>query len=249
MRRSILFAGLLGIVASAPFKVRATTEVEGDGFAGTSPGGWACGPVGRVNYAGGGARVRVAEKPAAFGGKGFTGEIAGSAAYEATRFVRCHADCDANDHEMPPDRGMYAGQARVGHHWDDFGLEAGATGFQSWEQNTSTEPKIVVIPDVQLSFRNGNKLRGVLGFGSPTVTTLSRPGLYLGGQIPVGTAELQSYLGAFRMGPELAAGFRADVAALVPVTPGLRVRLGASGSGVDPGGLGVEGSAGIVGNL
>jgi hypothetical protein len=249
MRRAILFAGLLGIVATAPARVRASTELEGDGFAGTSPGGWACGPVGRVNYAGGGARVRIAEKPAALGGKGFSGEVAGSAAYEKTEFVRCDRECDEDDHVMPPARVQYAGRARVGYGWDVFGIEAGAVGFEYWKENTSTNPTFQVIPDVELSLRSGDAVKGMIGFGSPTVTTLSRPGLYAGVRVPVATAEFQSYIGAFRMGPTDAAGFRTDVAALMPIAPALRVRVGLSGSGVDPGGLGVEGSAGLVGNL
>jgi hypothetical protein len=249
MRRSILVAGSLCIVATAPARVRASTEIEGDAFAGTSPGGWACGPIGRVNYAGGGARVRVAEQRAPFGGKGFTGEVAGSAAYESTEFVRCRGDCETKDRLLPPAQVMFAGHARVGHHWDVFGIEAGATGFESWEHNTSTKPTLYVIPDVELSLRSDDVVKGVIGFGSPTVTTLSRPGLYAGARVPVATAEVQTYVGAFRMGPEHAAGFRADVAALMPIAPGLQIRVGASGSGVDPGGLGIEGTAGVVGGL
>jgi hypothetical protein len=249
MRRSILFAGSLIIAATAPSRVRASTELEADGFGGTSPGRWACGPVGRVNYGGGGARVRVAEKEGAFGGKGFTGEVAGSAVYEETDFIRCVTDCEDSARVIPPARVMYAGHARVGHHWDVFGIEAGATGYELWRYNTSTKPTFHVIPDVELSLRNDDKLKGVIGLGSPTVTTLSRPGLYAGGRIPVGAGEVQSYVGAFRMGPEGAPGFRADVAGLLPVARGLQIRVGASGSGIDPGGFGVEGSAGVVGSL
>jgi hypothetical protein len=106
-----------------------------------------------------------------------------------------------------------------------------------------------VIPDVELSLRSDEVVKVAIGFGSPTVTTLSRPGIYAGARIPIGAAEVQTYVGAFRMGPENAPGFRTDVAGLLPVTRGLQIRVGASGSGIDPGGFGVEGNAGVVGSL
>lgn len=241
--------GCLGIIATSPSRVHAGTEVEGDGFVGTTPGVWACGPVARVNYGGGGARVRVVQENAPLGGKGLVGEIGGAAVSEANHFVRCPGDsCDRSDHVMPAARVMFGGNARVGYQWKAFGIEGGADAFQYWENNTDRTPNILVIPDVQLSFRHQDAVKVVAGLGSPTVTTLVRPGLFAGARVPISFVELEAYAGGFRTGPTNSVGLRVDVATSVAVAPGLKVRLGASASEAESLG-GVEGSAGVIADL
>jgi hypothetical protein len=204
--------------------------------------------VTRVNYGGGGARVRVMQENAPLGGKGFTGEIGGAAVSEANHFVRCDGDCEKSDHVMPAARVMFAGNARVGYQWKAFGVEGGAGAFQYWDDNNDRSPSILVIPDVQLSFRHEDVVKVVAGLGSPTVTTLARPGLYTGARLPISFVELEAYAGGFRTGPSTNLGYRLDVAASVVVTPGLKVRLGASAS-ENESLAGVEGSAGVVADL
>jgi hypothetical protein len=245
MRRTLLFVGCLGMGATAPSRVHAGTEVEGDGFVGTSAGNWACGPVARVNYGGGGARVRVAEERAPLGGSGFVGEVAGAADSEANHFIRCGGDaCESDERVMPKARVMGAGHARFGYQWRVVGVEGGADVFESWKNNTDTAPTAYAIPDLQLSFRHEDRFKGIVGFGAPTVATLARPGLYLGARVPVSIVEFEGYTGVFRVGPSNSAGFRADLATLLPLTPGVKMRLGASGSEWS-GAAGVEGSAGV----
>jgi hypothetical protein len=209
---------------------------------------WACGPVTRVNYGGGGARLRVTQENAPLGGKGLTGEIGGAAVSEANHFVRCNGDCDRSDHVMPAARVMFGGNARVGYQWKVFGVEGGADAFQYWENNTDRTPNIQVIPDAQLSLRHRDVVKVVAGFGSPTVSTLSRPGLYVGSRVPISIVELEAYTGGFRSGPTNDLGLRLDVATSVAVAPGLKVRVGASASEAESLG-GVEGSAGFVADL
>jgi hypothetical protein len=250
MRRAMLFVGCLGIAATAPSRVHAGTEVEADGFVGTTPGAWACGPVTRVNYGGGGARVRVTQENAPLGGKGLIAEVGGAAVSEANHFVRCTDDdsCDRSKHVMPAARFMFGGNARIGYQWKRFGIEGGADAFQFWDDNKDTTPTIRVIPDVQVSFRHKDVVKIMAGLGSPTVTTLTRPGLYVGSRVPISFVELEAYAGAFRTGPTTSPGFRMDVATSVAVTPALKVRLGASAS-EDESLAGYEGSAGLVVDL
>lgn len=246
-KRPILTVLALGIAATAPTRVRASTEVEGVGYGGTSAGGWVCGPVGRANYGGAGARVRVAERPGHFGGSGGFGE--GAAALESEAST---TQCKSDDSRCVANRsaGLLGGHARAGYHWDVFGFEAGATAFQGYREDYDSSPSVGVIPDAEISIGPRAVARGVLGIGSPTVTTLRRPGAYAGGDVALGNVTLQARVGAFRAGPALFddAATRADVALYIPISEPLSLRLGGSFSGNDVG-LGGEGSAGLRGSL
>lgn len=244
-KRPVLTVLALGIAATAPTRVRASTEVEGAGYGGTTAGGWVCGPVGRANYGGAGARVRVAENAARFGGTGMTGEAAAALEGEATS-----AECKFGDCIVNRSSAMFGAHARLGYQWEVFGFEAGATAFQGYDHQNDSGPKVGAIPDAEISLGSRSVARGLIGIGSPTVTTLRRPGAYLGADVLLDTWELQARAGMFRAGPALNddAALRADVALYIPLTEPLSIRVGGSISGNDVG-YGGEGSAGVRGSL
>jgi hypothetical protein len=248
-RRFLLGSIAVSFLATAPVTVGATTtDVEGAAYGGTSAGGWACGPRARANYAGVGGRVRVSEDAAPLGGKGYTGEVAAAGEYEATRITDCDpqktGDCTA-----PPSVIAGGAHARVGHRWTLITLEGGATVYTAWDKNTDTKQSATVFPDAEVGVNTG-PARAVLGIGTPTVTTLRRPGAYFGYDIELTSVGIESRLGVFRGGPALDgdAVFRADVAALIPVSPAVKLRLGGSGGTGDHGASG-EATAGIRGTL
>lgn len=243
----LLSLACLGIASTAPSRVRAGTEIDAEGFAGSTAGSWACGPVTRVNYGGGGARLRFTEERAPLGGSGFTAEAGGAAVSEANHFVRCTGEtCDEADHVMPAARVLFGGNTRVGYQGKVFGAEGGAEAFQYWAANTDGSPALRFLPDVQVSVRHEDIVKVMAGFGSPTVSTLTRPGLYLGSRVPISRFELEAYAGLFRSGPsEETAGLRADIASSVVLTPDLKVRFGASASEARAL-AGFEGNAGLI---
>jgi hypothetical protein len=246
-KRPLLTILALGIAATAPTRVRASTEVEGVGYGGTSAGGWICGPVGRANYGGAGARVRVAERPGRLGGTGFTGEAAGALERELAT-----VECKPDDERCVTNRSsaLLGGHARVGHQWEVFGFEAGATAFQGYMTKYDQTPSAIVVPDAEIAIGPRTVARGVVGIGSPTVSTLRRPGAYLGADVVIGSVELQARTGVYRAGPALFddTSIRTDVALYVPITQPLSLRLGGSLSGNDKG-PGGEASAGLRGTL
>jgi hypothetical protein len=60
-RRSVLVLGLGGLMLSAVSRVAAAgpTQIEAEGYAGSSVGQWTCGPTARANYGGVGGHVRI----------------------------------------------------------------------------------------------------------------------------------------------------------------------------------------------
>ena len=60
-RRSVLVLGLGGLMLSAISRVAVAgpTQIEADGYAGSSVGQWTCGPTARARYGGVGGHVRV----------------------------------------------------------------------------------------------------------------------------------------------------------------------------------------------
>ena len=239
-KRSLLTVLALGIAATAPTRVRASTELEGDGYAGTTAGGWACGPVGRAAYGGVGARARVAERPGRFGGTGWTGEVAAAGEYETST-----TECKSSNVDCVPNRSaaLAGAHARAGYQWEVFGFEAGATGFQGYYRVSDSSPSVAAIPDAEIAIGPRSIARGVVGIGSPSVSTLRRPGAYLGADVALGDVDLQARAGIFRAGPALSndTNARADVAVYLPVSEPLSIRLGGAIGAND---TGVSGEAG-----
>ncbi len=255
LRRTLLVFFSLALCATAPTRVHAATDVEGVAYGGETSGNWGCGPAAHAVYGGVGARVRVSESSGRFGGSGYTAEVAGAAEHESTSIEPC-ATCDASDEIAPPDKVMFGAHARAGYQWKYVGVEAGGTVYQGLSHNTDSAPSIGFSPDAELRIGPREVLRGVIGVGSPLVTTLRRPGFYLGGDVALGPVDLEGRLGQYRSGPAIndwlglrdVRGIRGDLVALVPVVPRLELRLGASASH-DDSGPGGEGSIGLQGSL
>ncbi len=233
--------------ATAPAHVRASTEVDGVGYGGQSGGAWTCGPLGVARYGGVAARVHLAEKEGRLGGSRGVGEIAVAGEYENTKILDCYgsAACQA-----PPARVLAGGHARVGYQGEIGAIEIGATAFQGWGKNTDTRPRFAVVPDLELRFGPAETWRGVVGFGSPLVTLLRRPGAYCGLDGAVGALDVEFRLGAYRAGPALFDDMsaRGDLATFIPVWRHVSVRLGAALSN-DAVGVAGEGSFGVRGAM
>lgn len=256
-RRCFLALGCLALSLTAPHSTRAAvTEAEAVGYGGTTAGGWACGPVGRANYGGVAARVRMAERAARHGGGGGLLEVGGAAEYEAVKIIDCRGDdpCEG----PPPERVLVGSHFRVGYigllsnEGHSLGVEGGLTAYQGWRTASGGTPAVHAFPDLEVAYRHQHDaFRIVAGFGSPSVTHYRRPGIYGGTDISVGAADLQLRAGLYRAGPgELDdAELRADAAVVVPVAGAVSVRAGGaamSGGGNEtfehPGG---EGQLGV----
>jgi hypothetical protein len=193
-RRHWLVLGLGGLIVSAATRRAAAgpTQIEAEGYAGSSAGQWTCGPTARATYAGVGGHVRVypedEREPSARVGDeashpdlephGFS--IGGGAGAEQRAFERldCASACDAAD-KLPETRILGAGRANVGWDWDYFGVHAGALGFQRWKDNTDLSPTSYILPDFDLRFGRRAGFHGGLGFGAYSVSTIFRPGAYV----------------------------------------------------------------------
>lgn len=243
-----MLVGALSVLLTAPTRVGAATEVEGAGYGGTSVGAWTCGPVGRVNYGGVGARVRVSQNPGAFGGKGYSVEVAAAGEFERTRIVQCDSQSPCTS--SPPDVLTGGTHIRAGYRGSVATIDLGLSAFGGWNDPTDGAQTLQAFPDFELGLFTGRFGRALGGIGTPTVTTLRRPGAYLGYDLSLEWVDLETRLGVLRAGPALLddSALRADLAVLVPLTGGLKLRLGGSVSGNDNGNGG-EGSAGLRGTL
>ncbi len=145
---------------------------------------------------------------------------------------------------------MYGAHARVGSQWDTIGVRAGVTAYEGYRHPADDSPTASFFPDAEMSFGSADVFRGIVGIGSPTVTTLRRPGAYLGADVPAGGVDIEARAGAFRAGPALgdSLGARGDVAVYVPVSRSVSLGFGASVSGTKDG-PGGEASAGVRGAL
>ena len=123
-------------------------------------------------------------------------------------------------------------------------------GYEGFKNNTDTAPGFAGFPEAELSIGPHDEGRAIIGIGSPSITTLRRPGAYLGADLLAGDVEIEAYGGVFRSGPALNGGaaVRVDGVVLLPLDDGLKLRLGASGSDNEEG-LGAEGSVGLRASL
>ncbi len=258
-RRWLLLAGVLGIAMTAPSRVRASgeTDVEGASYGGTGAGVWTCGPRARVNYVGGAVHARFAENTARLGGTGVTADLAGAVEEETVKIGQsCSCPesalgepCTCTQPALPP-RLMFGGQVRLGYQFRYFGLELGGNLYQGWANATDQSPSALFLPSGELRIGPAGVARGVLGIGSPFVTTLRHPGFYCGADVAAGPIDLEARLGAFRAGASLFddSALRGDLAAYLPLTSRLQFRIGGSLSDNDSG-PGGEWSLGLRGTL
>jgi hypothetical protein len=228
-RRSWLVLGLGGLMLSAVSRVAIAgpTQLEAEGYGGTSVGQWTCGPTARANYGGVGGHMRIytadppapvrpeeeanagapaeepsgeataesaarAEPPPAAAKPvveqtfplephGFSIGAGGGGEYRAYSRIACSdTPCSPTKDVMPEAGLLVAGRANLGFDWDYFGFRAGALGFQRYADNTDRSPTTTFIPDIDLRIGRRAGFHGGLGFGAYSVSTIFRPGLFLG---------------------------------------------------------------------
>ncbi|MDB4939495.1 MAG: hypothetical protein JWP87_6467 [Labilithrix sp.] len=112
---------------------------------------------------------------------GFSLGAGGGAEYRAYTRIACNdTPCSAQTDAIPPTRMLGAGRAGFGYDWDYFGLRVGALVFQRWADNDDKSLSATVLPDIDLRFGRRAGFHGALGFGAYNLSTISRPGAYLG---------------------------------------------------------------------
>lgn len=217
------------------YSLAVPTEIEADGYAGAASGGWACGPRSTATYAGGGGSVRVhpastpaneattAHKPNTEGDQdteevvtepyrepdGVTIGVRGGGEYRS--FELDAPGAIDNSRVLPEARVLGGAQADLGGDFRYFGFRIGALAFQRWANNDDKSPDTNLIPTVDLRFARRTGPTFLLGFGSFSVPTLLRPGLYTG----VGWQEARGFGIEGRVGAHMVfdgqVGLRGDV--------------------------------------
>jgi hypothetical protein len=219
------------------------------GYVGESPGGFSCGPSMRAKYAGGAARVRVAENDKRILGSGFSGELAGSVARERYEVTDCNDDClrdpETNAPTPLPEAWMGGGHLRGAYSDDHVSISAGMSIFNGYDNGRSSSPALYAFPDMEFGAGVTGSYRILGGFGTPNINSLRHPGLYIGTDVAIGAGELQARLGVHRTGPGTdSAGGRLDLTGYLPLVPKLDLRLGLTGVEWN-GNMGAEGSLGL----
>jgi hypothetical protein len=259
-RRVFLVTGLGLMVLSAGRRARAVgVESEGAVYGGQTSGGWICGPVGTARYAGAGVQVGVSQRersdPA---GRGFLGDVAGAGERMDVSLLSCREGGCTEDRGLPQlDRLMFGGRVRGGYEWRYARVEAGLGAYQGWEYDKGASVSDAfylstrLYPDVSVAFGKLRRIYGVIGFGTPLVTELLRPGFY-GGVGLTGTEGfgVELYGGEFRQGPGAFddGGPRVDLVTRAPIpgTSNLYLRLGSSVGAPDRGPTDWELSLGLA---
>jgi hypothetical protein len=236
-----LYAACVIALASTARQAGGSTEVEAVGHAGSTAGGWLCGPVARANYAGGAARLRQGQRPRNHRhGGGFALTATGAVEHEALSVVSC--DEGEGECPLPPDRLMKGASIEASHHGRLGGATLGLGAYEAWQSAGHRTPALAVYPELELDLRIGPPVRGVIGFGSSVVTTIRRPGAYLGADLLLRPLTLELRAGAHRAGPAVfqTLGMRLDGVAALALSDAFDLRLGASataaGEHVPPGG-------------
>jgi hypothetical protein len=109
--------------------------------------------------------------------------LGGGGGGENRAFTRtaCNAQpCSPTQDVIPPTRLLGGGRANIGYDTDYFGARIGALVLQRWASNVDRSPSNNVLPDVDLRFGRRLGFHGEVGFGAYDVSTILRPGLFVG---------------------------------------------------------------------
>ncbi|MBM4362124.1 MAG: hypothetical protein FJ104_05550, partial [Deltaproteobacteria bacterium] len=196
LRLPALLLAVFALAASAPSPVVATT-LEGTAYGGSSPGGWTCGPGARVNYGGLSGRARIVTPNGRFGERGLSAEVMAGAEREDVVVDCSEGDGCADEAEAkgPPTRLLGGGEARIGYHFEQFGVAAGAGAFQAWGGAADQKPDWYAFPSVVVSAGQPSSFRVVGGLGAPTPSSPRRPAAFCGADLGISsavTAELRA---------------------------------------------------------
>ena len=239
-----------------------TIEIEASGWGGRTTGGFLCGPVAKVNYGGGGVRVRVTEDPPNeededdYVGQGWSGTMAGAMEHETVEF-QDEDTCFGGECQLPSTPSaslLLASRLTFGYSWRLFTLEAGATFYEAFHDELHSEPKLTGQPDVWMTIGRTNFVYGIVGTGSPALVTLRRPAAVYGGLgYFTDGFRFEMHAGLHRAGISAAAVYftqieprlHADFQLPIPATEQqVRLRIGAAVAYKDA--VDFEGSGGVV---
>ena len=208
MQRALLTTTVLALAALSLGARSPGVEIEGDGVASTTSGGWGCGcgPIYRAKTIGGAGGIRVTERSgedAQRDGEGVSVEARGALEHEAVSYSGVGVCSDATDpvleptcrdeastHQDFPTRDFTAADVRVG-----FAPDAsrprdrwtiGVLGYADWvdmkPKANPAAPLLLFWPEIESVHVVGTKDDGttslVLGTGSPFASTLRRPALF-----------------------------------------------------------------------
>jgi hypothetical protein len=226
-------------------------DIEGTGYAGTSTGGWTCGPTASARYAGGAAHVMISQRPRHDpDGAGLMAVAGGSLEGESVRLESGATEGGTFEPDGTPARAMGALHARLGDEDRWFGFQLGAIGFQGWSSPDIRTRKWAVWPELRFRVGPPAIMYGVLGFGSDTPSTVRRPAtIYTGVGGAYDWGGFDARIGLNRAGPSLGDDFSLRTEGVVRVrvldgffvSPGLAVQF----PNQNEGSPGWEGSVGF----
>ena len=195
-RRVLLVTGLGLMIVSAGRRARAVgVESEGAVYGGQTSGSWICGPVGTAHYGGAGVQVGVSQRERSDPeGRGFLGDVAAGGERENVALLSCSSGgCTEEKEGSQLNRLMLGGRVRGGYEGRYYRVEAGLGAYQGWGYDNVGGPvqhftlSTQVYPNLSVAFGKLRRIYGVVGFGTPLVTEILKPGIY--GAVGVAGAE------------------------------------------------------------
>ena len=229
-RRALLSIGCFVVVASAAHPVGAgPADVDVSAYGGSVPGRWTCGPGTDVKYGGVGAQARVAlptegQPPSlhADDRRGLAVTVRG--AIEARSYTLTTCD-QGTTCQTPPDAPAGGGAVNVG--WDGatIGLHGGVSASQIYDRPEARSHRFQVLPEAHLRVGPRNVFWGEGGIGSYGISTVLRPGLYVGAGLPVGDVVVLTAHAGVHRNFEKESGGRGEMAGHVRLG---EARLGAA---------------------
>lgn len=206
-----LITGLAG-AAKEPM-----VELQAGGHVGRADGGWVCGPTGHVKYGGLHGAVRVhADKPEGLElpRKGPFAEIKAVSEHRSFGGECVATGCKRGDGVVVGGGALAGIDSRYG---------GAALGIAAVPMLTRDGTRTIApVPEVRLRTPVFFHSRLELGFGSPSVTTVVRPGFFLAAHHGRDRFALSATTGAFAIFPALSFGGRTEL--------GLRFRTSDSSS-------------------
>ena len=244
LRRPALALAALSLVATLPRASRSApgrVDVDVDGYAGRTTGGWACGPTAHTTYGGGAAQVRYADAHAGTREGGVAAVVGGSVARETNQRIDPSGGCAPADTrgvcgDVPAPRAMAAVHGRAD--WSDerWGVGVGVGSAQWWSNHDDARPYWHTWPafDARIGRVSPGRTSAHVGLGTTVPTMAARPGLY-GGAVHTPDDDLgwEAWGSLTRCGPSFDLCARADGAFTFPLSPTLRLRAGLSLDWVD----------------
>lgn len=167
--------------------------------------------------------------------------LAAAGEHRAFTLIDCGSNpCSPSNDVVPPSGMALGASARGGYDSRWFGLRLGVLTWQNWRDPTDTSAKWNVWPDASIRIGPTTSFRGEIGIGEYSLSTLLRPGFWIGfGYAPAPGWDIAVHGGANETFDGLVLGWRTDSALKVPISQALQLGVGSAlsegvGSGVNP---------------